>query len=179
MVQPILPSTAYLHLWSKLLEDGHQKPFGLTPGKTPFFFMLYSLVAERHMIIPKHLLLPIFFSSKIPPFPSLLIIDTYSLLWDHIKKYWSSCSGLHLKLDCCFGLLAISCMLHPYSSLHVTLPLPFLDHVFELNIVLRLLNNHCMDWPEILYLVLLVCYLDGSNSKSSNSTYSKTWFSTC
>jgi hypothetical protein len=32
-----------------------------------------------------------------------------------------------------------------YSSLHVTLPLSFLDHVFELNIGLRLLNNHCMD----------------------------------
>jgi len=32
-----------------------------------------------------------------------------------------------------------------YSSLHMTLPLPFLDHVFEFNIGLRLLNNHCMD----------------------------------
>jgi hypothetical protein len=34
------------------------------------------------------------------------------------------------------------------------------------------LNNHCMDSPE-MYLVLFVCYLDASNSKSSNSTYLK------
>ena len=67
-----------------------------------------------------------------------------------------------------------------YSSLRMTLPFPFLDtYVFELNIGLRLLNNHCMDWPEILYLPLLVCYLDSSNSKSSNSIYLKMWFSTC
>jgi hypothetical protein len=43
-------------------------------------------------------------------------------------------------------------------------------YVLELNIGLRLLNNHCIDWPEILYLVLLVCYLNASSSKRSNST---------
>jgi len=52
-------------------------------------------------------------------------------------------------------------------------------YVFELNIGLRLLNNHCMDWPGILYLVLLVCYLDASNSKSFNFTYLKMRFSAC
>jgi hypothetical protein len=38
---------------------------------------------------------------------------------------------------------------HYYSCLHMRLPLPFLDHAFELKIGLRLLNNCCMDWPEI------------------------------
>jgi len=66
-----------------------------------------------------------------------------------------------------------------YSSLHMTLPLPFWDHVFELNIGLRLLNNRRMDWPQISYLVLLVCYLGASNSKCSNSAYLKMRFSTC
>jgi hypothetical protein len=64
-------------------------------------------------------------------------------------------------------------MLQLYSSLHVSLPLPCLDDVFELKIELRLLNNHCIDQQETLYLILLVHHLDASNSKSPNFTYLK------
>jgi hypothetical protein len=35
-----------------------------------------------------------------------------------------------------------------YSSLHVTLPQPFFDHVFKLNIGLKFLNNHSIDCLE-------------------------------